>query len=215
MVRKLVFIAITITPLVIHSQPKKKTSTDPGFVKSTIPVEAQYSNLFKIKQVYFNKRIDWGGKGDVLEVEFIMKNMIDEPQDLYIFVIATFETDWRGRSSFQKPVPEKDRVKSFVPYPFDLKNFEYPDIDVKGNVRKDRKGREMVKLVRFPINPKAGIDPATGKPYHIKDKLFIRTTHLSRYRNNYYFFNQVSILVFDSKGKPVFRQLFELRGYRR
>lgn len=215
MLKKLLLIVILITPLLIYSQTEKVNKTDSGFIKSAIPVQAQYSNLFKIKNVYFNKRIDWGGKGDVLEVEFKIQNMIDDPQDLYIFIIATYEIDWRGRTSFQMPIPKKDRVKSFVPYPFDIKNFEYPDVDRKGNIKKDKKGNDAIKLVKFPKNPKAGTNPETGKPYHLKDNLLIRSTHLSKYRNNYFFFNEVAVLVFDSKSKPAFRQLYELRGYRR
>ncbi len=215
MVRKLLLIIITATPLVIYSQPKKEKKSDAGFIKSAIPVQSQYSNNFKIKNVYFNKRIDWGGKGDVLEVEFMINNLVDEPQDLYIFIIATYEVKWRGRTSFQTPIPKKERVRSFVPYPFDLKNFEYPDFDRKGNIKKDKKGRDVVKLVKFPKNPKAGTNPETGKPYHLKDNMIIRSTHLSRYRNNYFFFNEVAVLVFDSEGKPAFRQLYALKGYRR
>jgi hypothetical protein len=215
MVKKLILIVIITSPLVIYSQPEKEKKAEKGFIKSTIPVQSQYSNEFKIKNIYFNKRIDWGGKGDVLEVEFKIKNMIDDPQDLYIFIIATYEVEWKGRTSFQTPVPRKERVLSFVPFPFDLKNFEYPDVDKNGNIKKDRKGREMVKLVKFPKNPRAGTDPDTGKPYHLKDNLIIRTTHLSRYRNNYFFFNEVAVLVFNSEGKPAFRQLYELKGYRR
>jgi hypothetical protein len=215
MVRKLLLIIFTATPLIIYSQPKKEKKADPGFINSAIPVQSQYSNQFKIKKVYFNKRIDWGGKGDVLEVEFTIKNMIDEPQDLYIFIIASYEIPWRGRTSFQVPVPKKKRVRSFVPFPFDLKNFEYPDVDRKGNIKKDKKGKELINLVKFPKNPKAGTDPETGKPYHLNGNLLIRSTHLSRYRNNYFFFNEVAVLVFDSEGKPAFRQLYALRGFRR
>lgn len=192
-----------------QSNPRAKSEA----INTNIPVLSQYSNAFVIKNVYFNKRIE-GLTGETLEVEFSIINKTDDPMDLYIFVIATYEQVEKTRSSLERPVPRKERIRTFVPYPDDISNFTYPDIDEKGNVKKDKDGREMVRLLKFPKNTKAGVDPKTGKPYHLVDKLQIYSRHLSKYRQDYFFYNNIAILVFDEDGKPVFRQLYEIKGKR-
>ena len=182
------------------TQPSEKSEDN---AIHNIPVLALYSGLIEIKNVYFNKKIEPRGTGDLLEVEFEVLNKIDDPQDLYFFVIATFEKSEKTSSSFESPLPEKERLGNFVPYPEDIKNFEYPDSAGKA------------KLVKQPKNTKAGVDPATGKAYHLNDKLFIRTNHLAKYKNNNYYFNMVMILVYNSSGEPVLRQLYRIEGVRR
>ena len=191
---------------------EKRVSLDK--IMTNIPSLAQYSNKFAIKNLYFNKRIDLGGKGEVLEVEFTVENLTDQPQDLYIFTIATYEKTEKTKSSFERPVPARERIRTFVVYPDDISNFTYPVTDEQGNVKKDENGKDIVKLVKFPKNPKAGVDPKTGKPYHLIHRLQLYTTHLSLYRNVYYYFNNVAVLIFDSEGKPAFRQLYEIKGKR-
>jgi hypothetical protein len=173
----------------------------------SIPVLSQYSNKFAIKNVDFNKLIDYKGRGEILEVQFIVQNLTGNPMDLYIFAIATFEKGQRTGSGFE---PQTRRIESFVPYPFDLDNFKYPLTDGRGNIIRDSRGREKFKFAKFPKDPKEGIDPSTGKPYHLVDKLAVKTTHLSPYRANYFFFNEAAILIFDGEGKPSFRQLYRL-----
>lgn len=175
--------------------------TEPSSIKN-IPVQSLYSELIDIKKVCFNRKLE-SYKGDILEVEFEVVNKIDEPQDIYIFVIATFEKTEKTKSFFEPPIPEKERLRSFVPFPDDIKNFEY--IDSAGKT----------KLLKQPKNTKAGVDARTGKAYHLTDKLFIRTNHLARYRNNFYYFNMVMIQVYNSNGDPVFRQQYEIKGIRR
>ena len=181
----------------------------------TIPILSQYSNTFKFSSINFNKKVDVGGRGEVLEVEMELVNLLDDPQEVYIFSIATFEKCERTSSSFEAPIPEKDKLRSFVAYPNDIKNFEYPDTDKSGNTKKDDNGKDKVKLIKFPKNPLAGVNPDTGKPYLVKSKLVVRTNHLSLYRNNYFFFNNVTVLVFDKEGKPVYKRNFELKNFRR
>ncbi|OHD69192.1 MAG: hypothetical protein A2W19_06285 [Spirochaetes bacterium RBG_16_49_21] len=193
---------------------ESKDAKGPVKLTTNIPVLAQYSKKFAIKNIDFNKVIDIGGKGEVLEVQFVLQNLTDDPMDLYIFTIATFEKVERTRSSFEKPVPPTHRIRSFVPYPPDIANFQYPATDGEGNINRDKQGPEKFKFVKFPKNSKAGIDPNTGKPHHLVEKLIVRTTHLSKYRVNYFFFNEVAILIFDSEGKPAFRQLYQLQGTR-
>ncbi len=203
---------LAIVPGVTFSQ-----DTSPGGstdVSTNIPVLSQYSDRFNVRNVYFNKRIDPGGKGEILEVEFFLENLKDDPMEVYVFTIATFEKKEKTRSSLERPVPPEERLRTFVPFPWDISNFTYPDTGRDGKARKDKDGNELVKLVKFPKNPKAGVDPETGKAYLLKDKLFIRTTHMSLYRRNYFYFNELAILVFDSDGKPAYRQLFQIRGKR-
>jgi hypothetical protein len=192
----------------------KKEEKSPVKLMANIPSQAQYSETFAIKNVDFNKMIDYTGKGEILEVQFILENLTDDPLDVYIFSIATFEKVEKSKSSRERPIPATHRVRSFVPYPYDITNFQYPETDQKGNILRDERGVEKLKLAKFPKNPKAGVDPGTGKPYHLTDKLVVRTRHLSKYRQNYFFFNEVALLVFDSEGKPAFRQLYQLRGKR-
>ncbi len=204
-------IIILLSCFSLFSQDKKGKVTrekKPEKAKSiikNIPVQAQYSNKLVIKELYFNKRIDFTGKGEILEVEFRAKNKLDDPLDLYIFVIATFEKTQKIRTSFESPIPPKERIRSFVPFPDDIKNFQYPDSKNKGDV----------KLIKYPRDSKAGVNPKTGKPYHIDESLFIRTYHLSKYRNNYFFFNRVTIFIFEKDGSPLFRQTYNISGIRR
>jgi hypothetical protein len=183
--------------------PNKPSVKPNDTANKNIPVQSLYSELLEIQKVYFNKKIDPTGTGDLLEVEFEVTNKIDDPQDIYLFVIATFEKSEKTNSSLEAPIPEKERLRSFVPYPEDISNFEYTDFSGKA------------KLLKQPKNTKAGVDPATGKAYHLKEKLFIRTNHLAKYRNNYYYFNMVMILAFNSSGEPIFRQQYKIHGIRR
>lgn len=170
-----------------------------------MPAQALFSNKLYIPDVNFNRVIDVLGKGEILEVEFTLMSKIDDPQDIYIHVIATFENKEQNKSSFLPPIPEEERIRSFVPYPDkDKKNYEYTDPDKK----------DKIELIKYPKNPKTGIDPNAGKPYHLQDLLHIRTKHLSKYRNNYFFFNYVTILIFDKDGSPIYRQVYELSGRR-
>jgi hypothetical protein len=203
---------LSLIPVLAAAQ--QDTGKDKGKLNINIPAANQYSNLFVIKNVFFNKRIEPGMKGELLEVEFSLESRTDDPLDLYIFVIATYEQVEKTKSSLERPVPKKERIRSFVPYPDDISNFSYSDYDEKGNVKKDKDGLELAKLVKFPKYPKAGVDPKTGKPYHLTDRLQIYTNHLSKYRMNYFFFNNAAILVFDADGKPMFRQLYTIEGKR-
>jgi len=193
--------------------PKEEPKDQPKII-TNIPAEAQYSNDFAIKSLFFNKRIDPGGTGEILEVELTLENLTDDPMDLYLFTIATYEKVEKTKSSFERPIPQRERIRTFVTYPDDISNFSYPDTDDKGNVKKDKNGLEIVKLLKFPKNPKAGVDQKTGKPYHLVDRMTIYTTHISKYRRNYFFFNNLAVLIFDREGKSAYRKLFEIKGKR-
>ena len=216
MKKYVIVLTALLFPVLLPAQEAKKedAAKEQPKIITNIPAEAQYSNNFAIKSLFFNKRIDPGGKGEILEVELTLENLTDDPMDLYLFTIATYEKVEKTKSSFERPIPYRERIRTFVTYPDDISNFSYLDTDDKGNVKKDKNGLEMVKLVKFPKNPKSGVDQKTGKPYHLVDKMTIYTTHMSKYRRNYFFFNNLAVLIFDSEGKPAYRKLFEIKGKR-
>ncbi len=173
--------------------------------KTDIPVQSLYSNQVKIKDIYFNKRVDRAGKGEELEVEVIFKNLTDDPMDIYVNIIATYEKEEKTKSSFEMPVPEKERIRNFVPYPDDISNYEYTD----------SKGKKIFQA--YPKNTKTGINPLTNKLYFlpVKDDLVVRSYHVSPYRKDFIFFNYVTVLVFDKDGNPILREVYELTGKRK
>lgn len=204
MKRLLISVCIALAlPIFILAQEKEAEKKSE--VKSNnIPSQAIHCDKFSIGAVYFNKVFDDRALGDVLEVCFELKSKIDVPQDLYVFVIATYENIEKVTSSFKMPIVEKDKLLSFVPFPDDVKNFEYDD---------SKTGK--TRLLMYPKNTKAGVDPETGKPYTLKSNLFVRTRHFTKYRNNYVFFNNVAIVIFNEEGKLLFRQLYEIVGKRK
>lgn len=212
MIRYIVIMLALLAPALVFSADID--SNKQMNVMTNIPVLSQYSDTFSIQNLYFNKKIDINGKGEILEIEFILENLTDDPVDIYLFTIATYEKTEMTKSSFEMPIPPRERIRTFVTYPDDIQNFTYPVLDKDGKPVKDEKGLDKVKLEKFPKNSKAGVDPATGKPYHLVDKLVIRTIHLSPYRKNYFFFNNLAVLIFDSEGKPTYRKLFEIKGKR-
>lgn len=173
--------------------------------KLDIPVQSLYSNQVKIKDIYFNKRVDTAGKGDVLEVEVLFENLTDNPMDIYVNVIATYEKEEKTNSSFEMPIPEKERIRNFVPYPDDIANYEYTD----------SKGKKIFQA--YPKNTKSGINPLTNKLYFlpVRDILVVRSYHVSPYRKDFVFFNYVTVLVFDKDGNPIMREVYELKGKRK
>jgi len=212
--KRLTLLAILLIPVFLFSQ-EKKTKSHGTASKGNIPVQAKYSNKFAIKNVDFNRRIDLAGRGEILETTFILDNLTNDPMDFYIFVIGTFEKVEKTKSSFEMPIPEKERIRNFIPFPGDIKNFQYPAKDSKGNAIKDESGKDKIILIKHPHDPKIGVNPRTGKLYHLEQQLAVRTQILSKYRKHYVYFNEVAILIFDKDAKLVFRQLFELKGYRR
>ncbi|HEY1407227.1 MAG TPA: hypothetical protein VF857_11505, partial [Spirochaetota bacterium] len=137
------------------------------------------------------------------EVVFELTNTEDTPRDLYIFVLASHEEQKWVYNSFRtkRSVPERVDVDLFVPVPSDRANFEY-----------DINGAKLIK--KYAKDYKLGVDPSTGKAYHLKDKVIVRTEHLSPYRKNYTYFNNATVLVYDDEGKLLFRQIYALNGFR-
>ncbi len=192
------------------SEEKKNTSD-----YLIITPGARYSDTFEIDKIYFNKTIDLGGRGEVLKVVMVIKNLTDDPQDLYIFTFATYEKPPKELTSFDRPIKQKDKLRNFKPYPDNPENFKYPKKDKWGNTIKNEDGETVMTFHKNPKDPKEGINPRTGKPYHLENKLVVRTQHLSKYKTDYTFFNHLTVIIFNNKLEPVARQIWRFKGYRR
>jgi len=56
------------------------------------PEQIVTTDVFGIENLSFNKKIDPTGKGELLQVEFALKNNTDSPLELYIFMMAQLKT---------------------------------------------------------------------------------------------------------------------------
>ena len=210
--KKLIIILISI-PVLLFSQDNK-TSSKKSINISLLNV-AKYSNKFKLKNIDFNRKIDFAGRGVQLEVQMIIYNLTDAPIDLYVFVIATNEIFEKRHDSFKKILTKQQKLKMFIPYPNEIKNFQYPETDKKGKTIKDESGNVIMQLLKMPLNYKKGVNKYTGKAYKLKNRLVIRTMHLSKYRKNYVYFNNVTVVIFDKDGSLAFKQLYYFKGFRK
>ncbi len=193
-----------IIPVLLFSQEK---SADNKLDITKQPVLSIFTNLFKLRSLSFSKEIS-DDKGEILETEFQLENLTNVNMDLYIFVIATYEKDFVKISSFDKPeLEDNNLIKLIQTYPDDVTNYEY--------VEKDSTGVEKKVYQKYPKNIKAGIDKKTGKPYTLDDVITFRSRHLSKYIKKYYFFNQITILIFDSDEKLIFRQNYKVKPVKR
>jgi hypothetical protein len=179
----------------------KKTSTLES--KDQFPPQSVTNDDFTVSQPTFLKKQNNEGKGEELEVGFDITNNTDNPHDLYIFVIATYEeTDWQYNSfKTRKVIPRKVQIEYFSPYPDDQKNYEY-----------DINGAKEIK--KYPKDYKLGVNPNTGKIYTLKDKIIVRSNHLTLYRKNFKYYNNIAIIVYDDEGKVKFRREYILNGRR-
>lgn len=226
------FIFTLTAPVMVVGQNKstKNTGTNSNASKESniaiVPVLAQYSDRFRVYPIYFNKRIDIGGRGDILEIEMVFENMTDDPINLLLFTLATYEVPARNESSFEMPLdttksldppPEVDRsytptsvIKNLSSSPEDPDNFTYALKDKDGGQAKDYFGKELFEYRRVPKDPKK------GTPVRLEnERVIVRVTHLCKYVKNYHFFNEATILVYDSEGKPAFLQLYKIDKVRR
>ncbi|HOP29865.1 MAG TPA: hypothetical protein PK293_06085 [Spirochaetota bacterium] len=202
--KRFLSLLILIIPVLLFSQDKD-SNTPSG--KKVFPVQAVSTDLFKLYNLSFNKMIP-GYAGEVLEVEFQLKNMIEMPHELYIFVIATYEKSYKTDSSFQSPsLDDPEQIKNIKVFPDDLSNFEYTEKDQAGNDKK--------VYIKYPKNIKAGVNPETGKPYFLDDNFTFRTKFLSKYARRYYYFNEIAILIFDNKEELIYREVFKVKEKKR
>ena len=217
MIKKTIIAAAFIIPLVLMARDNAAGEgvkvEEPSLV---ITPGSQYSYDFSISSIDFNKRGHIGGWGEELEVQMIIKNLRNEPRELYIFIIASYEEE-RGPDPFARGVDryETTRILNFVPYPDDPANFKYAVLNMEGEPVMDREGSPVTRFRSVPRDPALGVSSDTGGPYLLEDTLVVRTRHLSPYRNNYVFFNKVEVIIFDRYLEPCHRQVYLLRGYRR
>jgi len=178
-------------------------ATDGKTDSANFPVQSVRNDSFDLINLSFNEFVS-DIRGKTLEVEFQLESKLDFSQDYYIFIVATYEKSYHTKSSFESPsLDDPDEIKLIVPFPEDITNFEYTD--------KDEKGAEKKVYIKYPKNIKSGVDPLTGKPYKLDDRLTFRSRHLSIYRKNFVYFNEVCILIFDSDEKLVYRQVYQVK----
>jgi hypothetical protein len=211
---KKVLLILCIIPMVLYSQTKKEDRDKNNKKSVLLSAQAKYSNLFTIEKIYFNKSFDLAGKGETLEVVMVIKNKTNNKLPFYLFVLATNEVPPKALTSFDRPIPQKDKCRLFVPYPNHPENFTYPLLDSSGKQVVDFRGKKQFTFFKVPKNPRDGVDAETGKPYILKQKLVIRTKHLSKYRNSYSFFNHVTVIIFDEEIRPLYKQIWHLKGRR-
>lgn len=149
MTRRILIFLFLLIPALLFSQGTKpvpdgnKKEVKYSTSKSKMFVQAKYSDQFRIKSVYFNRRLDIGGRGEILEIEILIENLTDDPIDLYIFTTASYEIDAKTHTSFDRPVPPRKRIKNFVVFPDDISNFKYAYKDKEGKTRKDVWGKDI------------------------------------------------------------------------
>jgi hypothetical protein len=193
-----------ITPMLLFSQDK---GTDAKIDIRKQPVLSIFTDLFKLKNLSFLK-MQPDNSGEILETEFQLENLTNVSMDLYIFVIATYESEYITKSSFEKPdIEDRNLIKLIQSYPDDVTNYEY--------MEKDSTGAEKKVYQKFPKNIKAGIDKKTGKPHTLNDVITFRSRHLSKFMKKYYYFNNITILIFDSEEKLLFRQNYVVKPIKR
>ena len=193
-----------LTPALLFSQDK---NADTKLDITKEPVLSVQTNLFKMKNLQFSKLLR-DEKGETLETQFQIENLTNISMDFYIFVIATYEKESPIETSFDKiNTEDKNPIKLIKTYPDDLPNYEYTVKDITGSDKK--------VYQKYPKNIKAGVNKDTGKPYTLNDVVTFHSFHVSPFIKKYHFFNEVTILIFDSDEKLVFRQNYSIRPVRR
>ena len=195
----LFFFTIALTLKAENTEKKVPSTIDNNNIEITSPIQSIRTKRFKIQHLSINKVVESKGNGEILEFEFQLKNELDLPKKYYIFVIATYEVKPKNLTSFDRPKKQKQKLWNLVPFPNNIKNFEY--------TIKNKK-----KLIKYPINIKEGINPYTAKPYILTEKLVFRSTHLAKYKINYHFFNNATLLIFDENEKLIYRQEYSIYG---
>ncbi len=202
--KHLLIILFLITPVFLFSQDK---GADNKLDIKKEPVLSIFTDLFKVQNLTFSK-IQTDSNGEILETQFQIENQTNIPVNLYIFVIATYEKEYITKSSFEKPSMEDTKlIKLIQTYPDDISNYEY--------IIKDQSGAEKKVYQKYPKNIKAGIDKKSGKPYTLNDTITFSSRHFSKYMKNYYFFNEITILIFDTEEKLLFRRNYNVKPIKR
>jgi len=195
----LLFFSIALTLKAENTEKKATAKIDKNKIEITSPIQSIRTKRFEIQHLSINKVTEPKGNGEILEFEFQLENKLDFSTKYYIFVIATYEVIPKNLTSFDQPKSQKQKLWNLVPFPNNIKNFEY--------TIKNKK-----KLIKYPVNIKDGINPYTAKPYFLKEKLVFRSGHLAKYKINYHFFNNATLLIFDENEKLVYRQEYSIHG---
>ena len=142
--KRILVLLFILIPVFIFSQDQEEIKRD----SLKMPVLSVDKKNFNVAEMSFN-RIVPGSSEEILEVEFALNNLTDDPMSLYIFVIASYESHFFTTSSFQRPsLEDRDLIKVITPFPEDIKNFEY--------TYKDDEGNEKTEYLKYPKNIKAG-----------------------------------------------------------
>lgn len=201
--KRILVLLFILIPVFIFSQDQEEIKRD----SLKMPVLSVDKKNFNVAEMSFN-RIVPGSSEEILEVEFALNNLTDDPMSLYIFVIASYESHFFTTSSFQRPsLEDRDLIKVITPFPEDIKNFEY--------TYKDEKGNEKIEYLKYPKNIKAGINPGTGEPYKLYDKMIFRSYHPFKDIKKYNFFNEIIILIFDENEELQYKNFFKVTPKRR
>lgn len=228
MIRKSILtVALIMIPFVsfAQNQENKAAAENKGGL-AKFPVQSIRPYEFDIKHFTMSRIYEVRGRGEILNIEFALQNKTDVPRDLYIYTIATYEVHREHPSTFDKLIPENEKqvIRVFVPCPIaaEDKNAEHYVMKHENFIFDLGENQQKV-LLKYPRDPKLGVNPLDGKAYRLKDDLIVKMQHLSRYRKNYCFFNTLTLLVFDANklndenGRiwPVFRQVYKIEGLRR
>ena len=204
--RSILMLALIMPASIIF--PQNDTVKDDTQVKkqgsSEKPLQITNTDVFTIEHLTFNKKIDPSGRGELLQIEFALKNNMDAPMNLHIFLLGTIEeTEWVWNSFNNRKISLKEiSIKYFASTPDDASQFE-----------REENGKK--KIVKYPKDFKTGINPLTGKIYTLENYLPVRTELLSKYRKKYKYFNNATIYIFDDDGNLLFYQNYSLDKLRK
>ena len=194
-----------IIPAVLFSQNQGSENRLDIKKRPTLSISSKF---FTVKTLSFTK-LQYDMSEEFLETVFRIENLTNTPIEFYAFVIASYESEYITRSSFESPdLEDRVLIKNIRAYPDDLTNFEYSE--------PDENGVEQKVYYKYPKNIKAGVEEVTGKPYVVNDAIIVRVRHYNKFVKNYYFFNTITILLFDAEDeKLVFSQRYTVKPIRR
>lgn len=208
--KRYITFALFLLPVLLFAQETQNQQASQAGSTENIevrrPVQAANTPMFTMKHESFNHKLDLKGRGELLQVEFQLYNDTDVDLKLYIFAIATEEElDWNYNSFGTKKMNLHDsNILYFKAEPADEELYTY---ELENGEK---------QLVKYPKDVTAGVNPATGEPYLLKDTMAYRADMLSHYRKKFSFFNHVTILIFDADtNELVFRQIWTLDGRRK
>lgn len=224
--KKFLLLVFLMIPALLAGQDTNNSEQESDIV--VVPILAQYSDRFKISPIYFNKKMDIAGRGDILEIEMIFENLTDDPIEFKLFTVGIYGMQKKSDTSFEMPSDTTKTTSGYTPayrpfisstfiqtlaaWPDDADNFIYSLKDQDGNNIKDYFGKEKTEYRIVPKDTSKGMDVKLEPT----ERTVIRTSLLCKYKKrNYNFFNESAILIYGSEGKPIFYQQYKLYKTRR